>query len=110
MMSHTLSEVTRYSIYVASVAAVLFPLLYSQVAWRASAVGRALMTHSVAIGLILLIATLSLLHAITSVKPWINAVLYLFLAFALWYQLLTFAWIQFKARRAKRKMKTPPSS
>lgn len=99
MTDHQIDLISRYAFYTCTVAAVLFPIIYSRLPWRTSAVGRGLMTLSFALGVIFAITSALFLGIIRRPPRLLYAVLYVWLAFALWRHLIVLIRIRLRARR-----------
>lgn len=91
---HLMTLIATWAIYAATPPAVAFPILYTRSPWRSSIVGRAVMTLSVAIALILVASLAYQFIPALPGLPVAAAVLYVWLAFALWRLLVVLARVQ----------------
>lgn len=82
-----LETFAKWTIYVSTVPAVAFPILYAFRPWWRSPIGRALMTKGVGIALLFGMSTMQLIDLYV-MRPWMQAWIYLLVGVGITFQAL----------------------
>ena len=87
MQLDDLETFAKWTIYVSTIPAVAFPILYAFRPWWRSPIGRALMTKGVGIALLFGMSTAQILDLYV-MRPWMQAWIYLLVGVGVTFQLL----------------------